>query len=188
MSQRALQLHTSADEQISTLIELLATADDGALRRPCPGRENLGDGTTGAIAAHTAENYQRIATFIAAGASTPAGHSPRRHDRHRMPGWLRSLRHAAPGDGHDGPGAGGHADRFTGENARPAEIVERLEAARGELSRIAQLTDAQLDGVPPKDSFRFCDGERTLEQVIAGLLKHQGHQIQALQAALTPTR
>ncbi|MBV8713036.1 MAG: hypothetical protein JOY56_14705 [Solirubrobacterales bacterium] len=46
----------------------------------------------------------------------------------------------------------------------------------------------QLDRVPAKDSFRFCDGERTLEQVLLGLLKHQDHQVQALRAALTRAR
>ena len=151
MNQRALSLRRSADEQIGTLIALLSTAGDGALHLPCPGREKLGDGTVGAFASHTTENYQRIAAFIAAPEST----------------------------------AGGHAHGFATGNATREAILERLQAARPELAGIAQLTDRQLDAVPTRGSFRFCDGERTLEQVLAAVLKHQGHQIQALQAALT---
>jgi hypothetical protein len=43
---------------------------------------------------------------------------------------------------------------------------------------------SQLDAIPPDASSRFCEGRRTLEQVLAGLLEHQAHQIEALTAAL----
>jgi hypothetical protein len=49
---------------------------------------------------------------------------------------------------------------------------------------MAELTDDQLDSVPPVGSFRFCDGQRTLEQVVASLLKHQGRQVDAMKAAV----
>jgi hypothetical protein len=32
---------------------------------------------------------------------------------------------------------------------------------------------------------RFADGERTLQQILANLLKHQRHQVDALAAALS---
>jgi hypothetical protein len=38
--------------------------------------------------------------------------------------------------------------------------------------------------VPPADQARFCDGQRTLEQVLSRMLKHQSHQIDALRAAI----
>jgi hypothetical protein len=183
MSHRAEPLHNSADEQITTLIELLSTADDEALYRPCPGREKLGDGTIGAIAAHTTENYQRIAAFVSTSGNVSGRRGHGRHRRHRIPALFRARGHTPPD--HSPAGRDGHLDGFTADGADPREIVERLAAARGELARIAELTDEQLDIVPPKDSFRFCDGERTLEQVLTGLLRHQEHQIQALQAALT---
>ena len=63
-------------------------------------------------------------------------------------------------------------------------MLEQLSASRDTLGRIAKLTDSQLDAIPPKGSFRFCDGQRTLEQVLVGLLKHQGHQVEALKTAL----
>jgi hypothetical protein len=53
---------------------------------------------------------------------------------------------------------------------------------RETLKQIAQLNDLQLNTIPPKDSFRFCDGQRTLEQVLAGLLTHQSLQLEALDA------
>jgi hypothetical protein len=145
MSHRAEALHTIADTQIGVLVDLISVADDAALQRPCPGREKLGDGTIGAIAAHTAANYERIGAFVATG-------------QHDQP--------------HTTAGAGAQS------------ILERLTGARQSLGALATLTDVQLDAIPPKDSFRFCDGERTLEQVVAGLLKHQGHQLQALRTAL----
>jgi hypothetical protein len=57
-------------------------------------------------------------------------------------------------------------------------------APRATLGRLAELTDGQLDQVPPDGSFRFCDGQRTLEQVLASLLKHQAHHLDALRSAV----
>jgi hypothetical protein len=84
-----------------------------------------------------------------------------------------------PSGGHVGVGPSGHG------SVAPDDLLARLSAARDELTRIVELTDQELDTVPPKDSFRFCDGQRTLEQVLAGLMKHQEHQVQALAAAVT---
>jgi hypothetical protein len=63
-------------------------------------------------------------------------------------------------------------------------LLERLSTGREALSLLADLTDGQLDTVPPAGSFRFCDGQRTLGEVISGLLKHQRHQIDAVNSAL----
>jgi hypothetical protein len=71
-----------------------------------------------------------------------------------------------------------------GDNIDLDVVVEQLNASRGTLGRIAELSDSRLDQVPPKDGFRFCDGQRTFEQVLAGLLKHQAHQVQALTTAV----
>ena len=71
-----------------------------------------------------------------------------------------------------------------GQHGERADLVVQLAASRDVLQRIAELTDGQLDAVPPKDSFRFCDGQRTFEQVLAALLKHQGHQLEALKRAV----
>jgi hypothetical protein len=183
MSDRADQLHTAADKQVAGLIEVLSNADEEALCRPCPGREKLGDGTVGANAAHTALNYRRIGTFVAAGQVMSSRHDHGQQPRHRSRGFLRALGHAPPA--HGPAGVDRHEQGFAAKNADRRELVARLAAAREDLARIAELTEQQLDSVPAKDSFRFCDGERTLEQVLLGLLKHQEHQVQALQAALT---
>jgi hypothetical protein len=182
MSDRARQLHATADTQIAALIELMSRADESVLRRPCPGREKLGDGTVGARAAHTAENYGRIATFLATSNHASAGHTAGARNGHRTPRWFRSLGHQPP---EHGPSADDHKERYTAQIATPADLLVRLRAARDQLKRIAQLTDRQLDAVPPQDSFRFCDGQRTFEQVLAGLVKHQENQVQTLTAALT---
>ena len=149
MSDRAEQLHATADGQIAQLIALLESIDEETLRLPCPGREKLGDGTVGALASHTADNYQRIDGFVHA-----------------------SDRISAP-----------HQD-YAANHTDAGALVAQLSATRDSFRRIADLTDGQLDAIPPKDSFRFCDGQRTLEQVVAGLLKHQSHQVDSLQTAV----
>jgi hypothetical protein len=156
MTERGKQLHATANSQIADLMALVSTVDEAGLRRPCPGREKLGDGTVAAAARHTADNYQRIAAFVQT--------SDRMSNAHE-------------------PGAGQHDDQYTADNTDPGAVTEQLSASRDTLARIAELTDSQLDAIPPKDSFRFCDGRRTLEQVLASLLKRQSHQIDALQAA-----
>jgi hypothetical protein len=64
------------------------------------------------------------------------------------------------------------------------ERRHRLATAREALGVIARLTDEQLDAVPAHGRFRFCDGQRTLEQVIAGLLKHQARQLDFVRTAV----
>jgi hypothetical protein len=187
MSERAEQLHATAEAQIGELIELVRATDISTLRRPCPGREKLGDGTIGAIAAQTAENYQQIGTFVATSQRTSSRHSGTQRGLQRAPGLPRALKHTQPDHGQDGPDFRGHRHRYAAASAQPTDIMERLSAARGDLAPIARLTDEQLDDIPCKDSFRFCDGQRTLEQVLAALLKHQDHQVQTLKAALSPT-
>jgi hypothetical protein len=84
-----------------------------------------------------------------------------------------------------GPVAGHHRRGYTAGTFDRDRVLQQLYGARDAVGVVVRLTEGQLDAIPPKDSFRFCDGERTLEQVIAGLLKHQGHQVDALRAAIS---
>jgi hypothetical protein len=156
LSDRPIQLFATADGQISELEALLSTADEALLGNPCPGREKLADGTVAAVAQHTADSYLRIAQLL-------RGHSQATH---------------AQTTGHDTP-RGTHI-------ASPSGLIERLAEGRRALEQLAQLTDEQLDSVPPAGQARFCDGQRTLEQVLASMLKHQSHQIDTLRAVITP--
>jgi hypothetical protein len=54
------------------------------------------------------------------------------------------------------------------------------QALAGDLGRIVELDDRQLDSIPLEGAFRFCDGNRSLEEVLTSLLTHQGHQVEAL--------
>lgn len=166
MRQRAERLRTVVDEQIADLMGVVETLDESTLRRPCPGREKLSNGTVGACVRHTADNYQRIAAFVQTSDRTSSPQHPAR------------AHYAEPG-----PGAGQHEDQPTADAIDLDDLVKQLSASRDGLGQIAELTDAHLDAIPPKASFRFCDGQRTLEQVLAALLKHQGHQVDALKAA-----
>jgi YHS domain-containing protein len=184
MTERAHELSTTADRQIAELIDMLSTLDQAALDRPCTGREKLGDGTIGAAVQHTADNYQRIAAFVQTSTRMSAAHRPAVHGGHRIPRFLRDLGHGPQDHAPRDHGADQHDNGYTATNLDLDAAIEQLNAARDTLGRIAELTNSQLDQVPPKNSFRFCDGQRTLEQVLAGLLKHQAHQVEALSAAL----
>jgi hypothetical protein len=154
MSDRSNQLLKTAEGQITNLTALLSTASEATLRSPCPGREKLGDGTIAAVATHVADTYLRIAGFLSV---------------HRE---------------HSGSGEAGHGDTHGREHVDIAELIERLAAGRQALSPLADLTDHQLDAVPPAGQSRFCDGKRTTEEVLAAMLKHQAHQIDALTTAI----
>lgn len=183
MTERGNALHATSDPQIAALIDLMSTVDEAALRLPCRGREKLGDGTVAACARHTADNYQRIAAFVQTSDRMSAAHAASQHNGHRIPRFLRAFGHGPADHGEHGPGAGQHEDSYSADNIDLSTVVTQLSASRGTLGQVAELTDSQLDAVPPKDSFRFCDGQRTLEQVLASLLKHQSHQVDALKAA-----
>jgi hypothetical protein len=183
MTDRSKQLYATADGQIAELIDLISTLDEVALGLPCPGREKLGDGTLGAAARHTADSYERIAAFAQATAASSTAHEPAQHQGDRIPRLPRGISHGAADRAAHGP-AGGHEEhRYAAASTDVGVVVTQLVAARGAFGAIAELADTQLNAIPAKDSFRFCDGQRTLEQVLAGLLKHQSHQVAALRAA-----
>lgn len=183
MTEIAQRLHATADEQIGTLIALLSTIDQATLQLPCPGREKLGDGTIGASAKHTADNYQRIAKFITTSSQMSMRHAAGQRGGHRTPRFLRALGHGPQDHAQRSHGPGGHDNPYSAETVELSAVLQQLTGTRETLARIAELSDNQLRSFPPKDSFRFCDGQRTLEQVLDGLLTHQSHQLDALQAA-----
>jgi hypothetical protein len=68
------RLNTTANGQISELIDLLSTREEADLSLPCPGRAKLGDGTVAACASHAADNYLRIAAFLDSAQKTSTAH------------------------------------------------------------------------------------------------------------------
>lgn len=155
MSARAHGLHETGDRQIAELTERLSAAGDAALGCPCPGRAAFGDGTVGAVAAHTTDNYRRMAQFAAGITDVDVDNEPDDHSTH-----------------------------YRASDVELRELLGRLAAARHAFARIGQLSDEQIDAVPPSGAIRFADGTRTLEQVLVSVLKHQRHQLDALTAAL----
>jgi hypothetical protein len=95
MTERANQLHLTADRQIAELLGVIFTLDEDTSRLPCPGREKLGDGTVAACARHAADNYQRIAGFVITGAGM--SDEPIEHGGHRKPRFARSRGHGPQG-------------------------------------------------------------------------------------------
>jgi hypothetical protein len=150
MSERGAKLFEAADRQVAGLLKLLSTRGEGALSLPCPGREELGDGTVSATTEHIARVYELLARFLSGQEHEPGLHSTRRR----------------------------------GEPLELSELLHELCAARTALEPLADLPDRELDAVPGNGSFRFCDGRRTLEQMIAKVLAHQQHHIDALNGAV----
>jgi len=179
MSERRIQLFDTADGQISELIGLFSKSGEAALSLRCPGREKLGDGTVAALALHTADSYLRIAGFLQATSRMP----PAQPRSRRPPRLFRARGHSPPGHAEGGQDARRRDDDYTAENV--PDLLKRLSTGREALRLMTELTDEQLDTAPPTGSFRFCDGQRTLEQVLASLLNHQGHQVDAMRAAVT---
>ena len=178
MSNRGTQLHNAADRQISGLIDILSSHGETVLPLPCPGREKLGDGTVAATALHAADNYHRIAEFLGAGNNRSSALGMRWRDRHLIPGIAGARGHGSRMHG------AGRGSNYRARDIDLPGVLERLSSAREALSILADLTDEQLDAVPPRSEMKFCDGKRTLEQIVGNLLKHQGHQLDALNAAV----
>jgi hypothetical protein len=166
MSERGNQLLEIANRQISEVIDLLSASGEAALSLPNPGRQKLGDGTVGASALHTADSYHRIAAIVRDSRSTPREHSEAEYGH---------AKHSHPGH---------RNENYAAENVELHDLLDRLSAGSRALSILVDLTDEQLDGVPPAGSERFCDGKRTLEQVVSGALNHQSKNIDGLRAAI----
>jgi len=84
-----------------------------------------------------------------------------------------------------GRGEGRHHGGYTADSVERQDLLDRLAAGRGALGLLADLTDEQLASVPPVSQMKFCDGHRTLEQVVTKLLDHQSHNVDALKAAVS---
>lgn len=61
----------------------------------------------------------------------------------------------------------------------------RLAEARTEVRIITDLTNEQLDSVPPPKSSRFSDGRRAIKQVIEEVVAHQAQHLADLKHAVT---
>ena len=184
MTERANQLHLTADRQIAELLGFISTLDEAGSRRPCPGREKLGDGTVAACARHTADNYQRIADFLTTSDGMSAGHEPSQHGGHRIPRFLRSRGHGPESHPENGSDDASHDGPYTADTTDLVLVTRQLTTTRERLGQIAQFTDSQLDAIPRDGAFRFCDGHRTLEHVLTSLLRHQAHQLDSLKAGV----
>jgi hypothetical protein len=63
-------------------------------------------------------------------------------------------------------------------------LLDQLTSGRKMLARLGGLTHQHLDGIPAASNLRFVDGQRTLEQILTAMLKHQAHQVEAISEAV----
>lgn len=156
---RGNELLFEAATQIRDLIGLLTAAGEEGLRRTCTGREQLGAGTVGAVASHAADRYLDVAEFVEA-----TVHARRAHRA-------------------GAPHGGSHCHQAAGEVTLD-DLVGRFSAADHALRVLGELGDEQLQAVPPAREMKFCDGRRTLEQIVSSLINHQRHQVDAIRGAI----
>ncbi len=166
VNERGTELMRKASRQLDEMAEFFGTLNDADLRKPCPD-DDTGDSdgdTVGAVAAHMAQGYHFLGKFLQADGyvlGSPAmGNRKGRGHRYR------------PGHGRTFPPA-----------ALP-DVVDRLTGGKAPIGLLADLTDEQLDSVPPAGSSRFSDGSRTLEQVIDEVIAHQAAHLVTLKRAV----
>jgi hypothetical protein len=123
----------------------------------------------------------RIAGFLQAAAEMLAAQP----GGHRIPGPRPDRSHTSQPQAKGDHTEGRHDGDYKAATIDLLSLLERLSTGREILNLVTDMTNEQLDAVPPAGSFRFCDGQRTLEQVVCSLLKHQRHQIDAMEAAVT---
>jgi len=80
------------------------------------------------------------------------------------------------------PAAGGSHGR--GSVPALPDMLDRLACGRVPIGLLADLTDEQLDSVPPAGSSRFSNGRRILEQVINAVIAHQAAHLATLRLAV----
>ena len=158
MSERGTRLMAKADGQLAEITEFFGTLDETDLRKSCPDEsaEHSAGDTVGTVAAHMAEGYRHLGWFLRATGYVPGPPST--------------------GNNH------GH------EHSRAPDVLpdmrDRLAGGKVPIRLLADLTDEQLDSVPPASSSRFSDGRRTLEQVIDAAIAHQAAHLATLRRAL----
>lgn len=165
MSGRGEKLMGKVTRQIDDIAEVFATLSEADLAKPRPASEE--SGKSGHVA--KGRSVGDAAAHIAEG-------------YHFIVRFLRRAGHV--------PGAPAGV-RIHGRGPEPSlpELRKRLAEAKPEVGVIADLTDEQLDNVPPPKSSRFSDGRRSLEQVIEEAIAHQaGHLNDLKRAVASPER
>ena len=162
MSERGIALMTKVSRQLDEMAEFFGTLGEADLRKPCL-KDDAGS-TVGAVAARAAEVSHYLGRFLEATGYVPG-----------------SL---ATGNSHN------HGDNYGHGHAAPEalphlqDLLDRRTGGKAAISLLSDLTDEQLDNVPPAGSGRFCDGRRSLERAIDAVIAHQAALLKMLKRAV----
>jgi hypothetical protein len=158
VSERGIELMTIVSRQLDEMAGFFGALDEADLRKPCPD-DDAGD-TVGAVAAHAAEVYHYLGRFLRA-----TGHVP------GSPATGNSQSH---GHGRASPELLPHLP----------DLLDRLTAGKAPIGLLADLTDEQLDSVPPAGSGRFSNGRRSLAGTIDAVIAYQATHLVMLKRAV----
>jgi len=165
MSARGEALMNKVTRQIEDIAQVFATLSDSDLSRP----RSTGEDSDRTRHAAKGNSVGDAAAHIAEG-------------YHFIARFLRSAGYVS------GAPAGGSIHGRAPAPDLPA-LRKRLDQAKTEVGVIADLTDEQLESVPPARSSRFSNGRRSLEQVIEEAITHQAQHLADLKAAVaSPAR
>jgi hypothetical protein len=165
MSERGTALMTKASRQLDEIAAFLGTLNEADLGKPCADASagdtvdaaaaHRGGDTVGATAAHMADGYDHLGRLLQTAGCVPGSPTTAGHHRH-------------------------HHARVP--EALP-DLRARLVGGKARIALLADLTDEQLDSVPPAVGL-FSDGRRTLEQVIEAVIAHQAAHFATLKRAV----
>lgn len=158
MSKRGTALMAKASRQIDEMAEFIGALDEADLRKPFP--KDAAGSSVGAVAAHAAEIYHYLGRFL--------------RDTGYVPGSPATGNSHGDDHGHAAPEAPPHLP----------DLLDRLTGGKAPISLLGDLTDEQLDSVPPAGSGRFSDGRRSLERAIDATIAHQAALLVTLKRAV----
>ena len=177
MSDRGAELMMQALDQVDEAAQTLEESTDSQLRKPyAENAEGHFATSVGGAAVHFAQGYGKLGKFLHEG------------------GYLDVADRFAPGAGAGGGGGHGHGHgggHGHGHGHGPGahgdvtvpEVLKSLEKAREIIALLEELSDAQLDSIPPLLG-EWSDGERTLYSVLETIITHQAGHLGSLKAAL----
>jgi hypothetical protein len=189
MSERAEQLATQLDTELSRMVEFLTELTSAQLAAPC--KDPQGESVRHVLA-HLREGTEQVVTW----ATSAGGDQHHAHGHDHAHGHGHAHAHGHPhGHGHahshEPPGlaAGDQPDEPSAELTQTVAVMREGQAVI--VSAVRRLSDEQLDAVPPP-SPGLADGATPMHRIVAFIAEdvagHLAHLREAVDASAAAPR